>query len=166
MELSCDQRVTPHFDHLHHALQSIYGRPIGENRNELELAVRYLDKIFQIGINDAYTITDRIKVVQRLTEMGACNRDVQVSALLYLYAAMINRHGNLGIPDGKIPVYAADPCLDVDMVREDRPPVKDRRVDDLILRYANSEEAMQLYGIRISKGHFVKNDIKDWRNLV
>ncbi len=133
-------------------------KPYFENMSrvdDLQMKVRYLDKIYQACIDDAYTEKDYRHGVEWLEKTAKAETNDCFAALLLAYAYKIRScHG---FETGQ--VVKLEDTLDVDQLRTDLPPVMNEHTRKVLNGIANDEGVERLYNIRISKGHFYPRKI-------
>lgn len=150
MFIDCKERVEAYFNNMN------------KYKNDLDIKVRFLDKIFKASIDENYTNDEHVYVLRKLLNQSKNESDIEYKILDLCYCFKINKiiNANLEIPIIRSKdTIKATLCFDGNMPKDVYEKLQ-KREGQLTIKFANSlkpdKEILELFNVEIAQDHFYK----------
>ena len=148
MLLDCKERVEAYF------------RNMNKYENDIDIHVRFLDKIFHAAM-DNYNTEEKLWILKELLNTANQESDEIYKTIDFSYCYKINRINNNGL---EIPIIRSKETIQATVCHEVEIPPEinaflEKRPGQPTLKLAENlrpdEELLSLYNVKIAKDHFI-----------
>lgn len=137
-----------------------YFRNMQKYENDIDIRVRFLDKIFKAAIDHDYSLEEKVNVLKKLLSITNEEKDQNYKVLNLCYCYKLNNilGANLNVPIIKLEnTLKADICFDRKLPNEVINILNEKK-NKLTFKFAESKEpdveCLKLFNIEIPKDHF------------